>query len=81
MPAMNAPEESNTPPTTSLVARDARVSWHPYTQHGIEDTPLAVKSARGSLLTLADGTQIIDAIHESSRQGTWRNVAGDPEWS
>ena len=46
----------------SLQTRDARVSWHPYTQHGVEDTPLAVAAAKGSELTLADGRVVIDAI-------------------
>ena len=46
----------------SLQTRDARVSWHPYTQHGVEDTPLAVAAANGSELTLADGRVVIDAI-------------------
>jgi adenosylmethionine---8-amino-7-oxononanoate aminotransferase len=46
----------------SLVERDAAVSWHPYTQHGIEVAPLPVSSAKGSVITLEDGTEIIDAI-------------------
>jgi adenosylmethionine-8-amino-7-oxononanoate aminotransferase len=53
---------SSTRPEETLAARDARVCWHPYTQHGLEDEPLAVTSARGSVLTLADGREILDAI-------------------
>ena len=37
-------------------------SWHPYTQHGNEDTPLAVARAEGARLYLQDGSQLIDAI-------------------
>lgn len=48
--------------TPSLVERDAAVSWHPYTQHGIEVAPMPVASAKGSVITLEDGTEIIDAI-------------------
>lgn len=51
-----------TPATASLAARDARVSWHPYTQHGVEDAPLPVVRAAGSVLHLADGRELIDAI-------------------
>jgi len=46
----------------TLADRDAHVSWHPYTQHGVEDAPLPVTSAAGSVLTLADGRELIDAI-------------------
>ncbi|MDP6539350.1 MAG: adenosylmethionine--8-amino-7-oxononanoate transaminase [Planctomycetota bacterium] len=47
---------------TSLVERDRAHLWHPFTQHGAEADPLAVESARGSLLTLEDGRELIDAI-------------------
>ena len=50
------------PTKKSLAQRDAAVAWHPYTQHGIEAEPMAVDSASGSVLTLEDGTEIIDAI-------------------
>ncbi|MBM3977013.1 MAG: adenosylmethionine--8-amino-7-oxononanoate transaminase [Planctomycetes bacterium] len=45
-----------------LVARDARCVWHPYTQHRLEHAPLAIDSARGALLRLADGRELVDAI-------------------
>ena len=48
--------------TEELLARDAAHCWHPYTQHGVDATPLVVQSARGSRLRLADGTELIDAI-------------------
>jgi adenosylmethionine-8-amino-7-oxononanoate aminotransferase len=45
-----------------LVARDARVLWHPYTQHGLEREPLPVVRAEGAWLELADGRRVLDAI-------------------
>lgn len=45
-----------------LVARDARVLWHPYTQHGLERDPLPVVGAAGAWLELADGRRVLDAI-------------------
>ncbi|MCK6447262.1 MAG: adenosylmethionine--8-amino-7-oxononanoate transaminase [Planctomycetes bacterium] len=47
---------------TDLAKRDARVAWHPYTQHGLESEFLPVVGARGSRLELADGRSLIDAI-------------------
>lgn len=49
-------------PADELRARDARVLWHPYTQHGLERDPLAVVRARGAWLELADGRRVLDAI-------------------
>jgi adenosylmethionine-8-amino-7-oxononanoate aminotransferase len=48
--------------TGDLAARDARVSWHPYTQHGLDQDFLPVVGAQGSELELADGRRVIDAI-------------------
>ncbi len=42
--------------------RGHRCLWHPYTQHGTDDTPLPVVEASGSWLTLADGRRILDGI-------------------
>ena len=42
--------------------RDARVCWHPYTQHGLESEFPAVRGARGAVLELEDGRELIDAI-------------------
>lgn len=47
---------------TDLAARDARVLWHPYTQHGLDPAPLAIARADGAWLHLADGTRRLDAI-------------------
>lgn len=47
---------------SDLGRRDRAVVWHPYTQHGIEDDPLPVRAARGAMLVLDDGREVIDAI-------------------
>lgn len=47
---------------SELLQRDARVCWHPYTQHQLEREPLAVVGARGAWLELADGRRLIDGI-------------------
>lgn len=46
----------------SLIERDKRFLWHPYTQHATEADPLQVADAEGSVLRLTDGTELIDAI-------------------
>ncbi len=59
-----APETMPAPSTqgASLVERDAKTLWHPYTQHGLEASPLPIQSARGSTLVLEEGTKLLDAI-------------------
>lgn len=47
---------------SELVRRDARVAWHPYTQHGLEREALPVVAARGAELELEDGRVVLDAI-------------------
>ena len=47
---------------TDLMERDARVVWHPYTQHGVENTPLPVRGAKGAWLELEDGRKVLDGI-------------------
>ena len=51
-----------TPDRQSLVQRDQRFVWHPYTQHGLGVEPLAVVAASGATLELADGRTLIDGI-------------------
>ncbi|HPF14320.1 MAG: adenosylmethionine--8-amino-7-oxononanoate transaminase [Planctomycetes bacterium] len=46
----------------SLLARDRRWVWHPYTQHGLNQEPLAVVGAQGASLELASGQKLIDGI-------------------
>lgn len=45
-----------------LGKRDARVCWHPYTQHGLEQDRPGVVSASAAWLTLSDGRKILDGI-------------------
>ncbi|MDF1699826.1 MAG: adenosylmethionine--8-amino-7-oxononanoate transaminase [Planctomycetota bacterium] len=42
--------------------RDGDVCWHPYTQHGVEETLLPVTGAQGAWLELADGRRMLDAV-------------------
>ncbi|MBL8748443.1 MAG: adenosylmethionine--8-amino-7-oxononanoate transaminase, partial [Planctomycetes bacterium] len=49
-------------PPDDLAGRDARVVWHPYTQHATDPEPLVVRGAHGALLELGDGRAVIDAI-------------------
>jgi adenosylmethionine-8-amino-7-oxononanoate aminotransferase len=44
------------------VARDARVVWHPYTQHATAPPPVVVVAARGATLRLADGREVLDGV-------------------
>jgi adenosylmethionine---8-amino-7-oxononanoate aminotransferase len=57
-----------------LVSRDARVVWHPYTQHATEPAPLPVASARGARLVLTDGRELVDAI-----SSWWTSLHGHGE--
>jgi adenosylmethionine-8-amino-7-oxononanoate aminotransferase len=45
-----------------LNAADERFVWHPYTQHGLPDPPLAIASAEGAYLVDHSGRRIFDAI-------------------
>lgn len=49
-------------PTHDLIARDRQTVWHPYTQHGLQQEPLAITGAEGALLRLADGRKVIDGL-------------------
>lgn len=55
----------------SLSERDADSVWHPYTQAKIEGPPLAIKSAKDTLLHSKDGKTYIDAI-----SSWWVNLHG-----
>jgi len=59
------------PPARDLVARDAAVTWHPYTQHGLGRAPLAVVAAEGATLTLADGRRVLDGL-----SSWWTSLVG-----
>ena len=59
---------------SDLPQRDTRVTWHPYTQHGVEAAPLPVVAARGAWLELADGRKLLDAI-----SSWWATLHGHSE--
>lgn len=56
---------------STLVERDANCVWHPFTQVELSDPPLPVVSARGSILVLEDGTELVDGI-----SSWWCNTHG-----
>ena len=45
-----------------MIARDASPVWHPFTQHALQPSSIAIASAEGAWLTTADGSPILDAI-------------------
>ncbi len=47
---------------SDLIARDRQRVWHPYTQHGLQQEPLAIQAAQGAMLRLADGREVIDGL-------------------
>jgi adenosylmethionine-8-amino-7-oxononanoate aminotransferase len=49
-------------PDNALLARDKKVTWHPYTALLEQEPMLPVVSARDEFLKLQDGRQIIDGI-------------------
>lgn len=59
---------------SDLPQRDTRVTWHPYTQHGVEAAPLPVVGASGAWLELADGRKLLDAI-----SSWWATLHGHSE--
>jgi dethiobiotin synthase len=57
-----APHGTGAPAAGGLLARDAAVTWHPYTQHGLGRSPLPVASADGATLVLDDGRRVLDGL-------------------
>jgi adenosylmethionine-8-amino-7-oxononanoate aminotransferase len=55
----------------SLSERDAKVIWHPYTQHQHADLPIPIIKGDGALLFDEDGKSYIDAI-----SSWWVNLHG-----
>jgi len=45
--------------------------WHPFTQEGVDPSPLSIRSAKGVFLETQDGRQILDAI-----SSWWVNLHG-----
>lgn len=55
----------------SLIERDAKYCWHPYTQHSLEADPLPVVGTKGAWIELADGRRLLDGI-----SSWWTNLHG-----
>jgi adenosylmethionine---8-amino-7-oxononanoate aminotransferase len=55
----------------SLSERDAKVIWHPYTQHQNPDLPIPIVKGNGALIYDEDGNEYIDAI-----SSWWVNLHG-----
>jgi adenosylmethionine-8-amino-7-oxononanoate aminotransferase len=55
----------------TLGQRDKKVLWHPYTQHQIADTPLAIKQGVGAYLIDENGKRYLDLI-----SSWWINLHG-----
>ena len=55
----------------SLIERDAKCVWHPYTQHLIASAPIPIKAAKGSCLYGEDGKTYLDMI-----SSWWVNLHG-----
>nr|WP_305091647.1 adenosylmethionine--8-amino-7-oxononanoate transaminase [Prescottella sp. R16] len=49
-------------PSDRILELDADHLWHPYGAFPASTTPLVVESARGTRLTLADGTELVDGM-------------------
>jgi adenosylmethionine-8-amino-7-oxononanoate aminotransferase len=45
--------------------------WHPFTQEGVDPSPLSIRSAKGVFIETQDGRQILDAI-----SSWWVNLHG-----
>src|ERR1700676_2742494 len=56
---------------SSLSERDAKVIWHPYTQHRNPDLPIPIVKGNGALIYDEDGNEFIDAI-----SSWWVNLHG-----
>lgn len=57
--------------TNTLSNRDARVIWHPYTQHKTSKHPLPIIKGEGVYLFDENGNKYIDAI-----SSWWTNLHG-----
>jgi adenosylmethionine-8-amino-7-oxononanoate aminotransferase len=55
----------------NLSERDARVIWHPYTQHQTIDLPIPIVRAEGALLFDESGNSYLDAV-----SSWWVNIHG-----
>ena len=57
--------------TDSLVERDRRHLWHPYTQMKTAPAPLPIVRGTGVYLYMEDGTRLLDGI-----SSWWVNIHG-----
>ncbi len=57
--------------SAELFARDHKVIWHPYSQHGLGEPILGVVAGRGAYLKLSDGREVLDGI-----SSWWVNLHG-----
>lgn len=55
----------------SLIRRDQKIIWHPYSQHGLEAEFLPVKSGKEAWIELMDGRKMLDA-----NSSWWVNLHG-----
>ena len=46
----------------TLLEKDQKYIWHPYTQHKTAALPVVIKSGNGAFLYDIDGKEYIDAI-------------------
>jgi adenosylmethionine-8-amino-7-oxononanoate aminotransferase len=56
---------------SSLSARDKQILWHPFTQHGLEQYPVEITSAKGAYLFQSDGSKLLDCT-----SSWWVNIHG-----
>jgi adenosylmethionine-8-amino-7-oxononanoate aminotransferase len=54
-----------------ILERDKKYVWHPYTQHGLDESLFSAQSAHGSYITLENGQKILDGI-----SSWWVNLHG-----
>lgn len=72
--AGRTPDRGAAGAAADLIARDHARVWHPFTQARLEREPLPVASARGAVLRLEDGREIIDAV-----SSWWTSLHGHGE--
>ena len=53
---------AQTAPAESVLERDRRYVWHPFTQHATEGEPIVIARAKGASLFDAAGKEILDLI-------------------
>lgn len=64
-------QTQNTESGASLTDRDQQSVWHPFSQHGLKQPILPVRSAHGAYVELENGKKILDGI-----SSWWVNIHG-----